>query len=91
MSVVPMYHHYDECHTLCARQKFNVMGTEVEVEYYHLNRDAPTSYSLTTLASTRSATRFTLEAPWMWRVRGALMSQAGIEAVWHVHCGGPWR
>ena len=88
MSVVPMYHHYDECHTPCARQKFNVMGTEVEVEYYHLNRDGVdivfVNHPCFHEVGDQIYAGSTMDVAW----RGALMSQAGIEAVWHVHCGG---
>ena len=88
MSVVPMYHHYDECHTPCARQKFNVMGTEVEVEYYHLSRDGVdivfVNHPCFHEVGDQIYAGSTMDVAW----RGALMSQAGIEAVWHVHCGG---
>ena len=83
-----MYHHYDECHTPCARQKFNVMGTEVEVEYYHLSRDGVdivfVNHPCFHEVGDQIYAGSTMDVAW----RGALMSQAGIEAVWHVHCGG---
>ena len=39
MSVIPMYYHYDECGTPCARVSINVCGCDVDVDYFHVHRD----------------------------------------------------
>lgn len=39
MSVIPMYYHYDECNEPCARVSINVLGTPVDVDYFHVHRD----------------------------------------------------
>ena len=83
-----MYHHYDECGTPCGHTTLNVCGTDTEVHYFHVHRDGvdlvfvshPCFYDVAGQIYSGS----TMDVAW----RGALLSQAGIEAVWHVPCGG---
>jgi len=88
MTVAPMYHHYDECHEPCGRQTFNIMGAETEVEYYHVHRNGVdivfVNHPCFRDVADKPYAGSTMDVAW----RGALLSMAGIEAVWHVHCGG---
>lgn len=88
MAVIPMYYHYDECGTPCASVDIDVCGSPVRVDYFHVHRDGvdlvfvshPCFYEVCGNIYQGS----TMDVTW----RGALLSQAGIEAVWHVPCGG---
>ena len=88
MAVIPMYYHYDECHEPCASVSIDVCGTPVHVDYFHVHRDGvdlvfvshPVFYEVAGNIYQGSQ----MDVTW----RGALLSQAGIEAVWHVPCGG---
>uniref|UniRef100_A0A7S0SDU2 Starch synthase, chloroplastic/amyloplastic n=1 Tax=Mantoniella antarctica TaxID=81844 RepID=A0A7S0SDU2_9CHLO len=88
MSVIPMYNHYDECGEPCARVSINVMGQAVDVDYFHVHRDGVdlvfVSHSCFYEVAGDIYQGGTMGVAW----RGALLSQAGIEAVWHVPCGG---
>ena len=88
MAVMPMYHHYDELGTACGHTMLNVCGADTEVHYFHTHRDGvdmvfvshPCFYEVAGNIYQGS----TMDVTW----RGALLSQAGIEAVYNVPCGG---
>ena len=81
MAVMPMYHHYDELGTACGHTMLNVCGADTEVHYFHTHRDGvdmvfvshPCFYEVAGNIYQGS----TMDVTW----RGALLSQAGIEAA----------
>ena len=88
MAVIPMYYHYDECGTPCGAVDLNVCGETQHVDYFHHNRDGVDLVFVSHPAFYENASAIygggTMGVTW----RGALLSQAAIEAVWHVPCGG---
>jgi starch synthase len=88
MAVVPMYYHYEECGTPCGYTVLNVCGVDTEVHYFHVHRDGVDLVFVSHPCFYEVAENIyqggTMDVTW----RGALLSQAGIEAVYHVPCGG---
>jgi starch synthase len=83
-----MYHHYDELGTACGYTTLNVCGADTEVHYFHTHRDGVDLVFVSHPCFYEVAHNIyqgtTMDVTW----RGALLSQAGIEAVYHVPCGG---
>ena len=88
MSVAPMYYHYDELGEPCGGVHLDVCGTGVDVQYFHTHRDGVDLVFVNHPCFIESAGAVyggsVMDVAW----RGALLSQAAIEAVWHVPCGG---
>ena len=88
MAVIPMYYHYDECGTPCGAVDLNICGETQHVDYFHHNRDGVDLVFVSHPAFYENVSAIygggTMGVTW----RGALLSQAAIEAVWHVPCGG---
>ena len=87
MVVMPRYKNYEGAIDTGVRIKFNVMGNDAEVGYFHMRKndvdhvfidhDAYHHVADNIYAGDRRAANF----------RNAMLCQAAIEAVWHVPCG----
>ncbi|XRA96195.1 glycogen glucosyltransferase [Pycnococcus provasolii] len=88
MTVSPMYHHYDELGEPCGGVHLDVCGTGVDIQYFHHHRDGVDLVFVNHPCFIENAENIyggsVMDVAW----RGALLSQAAIEAIWHVPCGG---
>ena len=88
MVVAPRYKEYEEVYDTDVRLTLNILGSQVEVGYFHSYRDGVDfvfvdhgAYHFVRdniYAGERSDAMF----------RNAMLCQAALEAVWHVPCGG---
>ena len=86
MVVMPRYENYEGAFDTSVRVRFNIMGEDTEVGYFHMHRDGidtvfidhPAYHAVAgdIYAGDRRAANF----------RNAMLCQAAIEAVWHVPC-----
>ena len=86
MVVMPRYENYEGAFDTAVRVRFNIMGEDTEVGYFHMHKDGidtvfidhPAYHAVAgdIYAGDRRAANF----------RNAMLCQAAIEAVWHVPC-----
>ena len=86
MVVMPRYENYEGAFDTTVRVRFNIMGEDTEVGYFHMHKDGidtvfidhPAFHAVAgdIYAGDRRAANF----------RNAMLCQAAIEAVWHVPC-----
>lgn len=88
MVVAPRYKEYPEAFDTGVRMKFNVLGNETEIGYFHAYKDG-----VDVVFVDHGAYHFVRDSIYSGdrsdaAFRNAMLCQAALEAVWHVPCGG---
>ena len=89
MVVMPRYENYEGAIDTGVRVKFNIMGEKTEVGYFHMHKDGIDTVFIDHPAFHAVAGDIYKGDRREANFRNAMLSQAAIEAVWHVPCDDP--